>query len=191
MSDTEKKALILLAEGFEEIEALATSDILKRMGVKVTLAAIGEKMVKSSAGTKVEADTLLSAIKDPVSFDALIFPGGLPGATNLRDDALTGKILLEMEKANKIIAAICASPAAVLGSAKILRGRKITGYPTTESLSTGDEVTLTGDRAFRDGNIVTGKGPGATFDFAFLTGEAMGIPGETIASVKEKMFIKE
>lgn len=191
MSDIQKSALILLAEGFEEIEALATSDILKRLGVKTVLAAVKEKMVTSSAGTKVEANTLLSEVKDPASFDALIFPGGLPGATNLRDDALTGKLLMEMEKAGKVIAAVCASPAAVLGSAKILRGRKITGYPTTESLSTGDKVTLTGERAFRDGNIVTGKGPGATFDFAFLTAEAMGIGEETISNVKEKMFIKE
>ena len=189
MADKKKCVLILLADGFEEIEALATADILKRMGVQVTLASIREKAVTSSAGTVVLADTLLAEIKDPTSFDALVFPGGLPGATNLRDDALTREILIRMEEKNRILAAICASPAAVLGSSGILRGRKITGYPTTESLSLKDAVSLTGDRALQVGNIVTGKGPGATFDFAFLLGEALGIADEIISSVKEKMFV--
>ena len=189
MAESKKCVLILLADGFEEIEALASADILKRLGAEVTLASIREKAVTSSAGTVVLADTLLEEIKDPASFDALVFPGGLPGATNLRDDVLTHEILIQMNEKNRIIAAICASPAAVLGSSGILCGKKITGYPTTESLSLKDAVSLTGDRAIQDGNIVTGKGPGATFDFAFLLGKALGIGDETISSVKEKMFV--
>jgi len=118
-----KTAVILLAEGFEEVEAIAPIDVLRRAGVRVTIAGVNDRMVKSSRGIGVQAETLLKDYKEMP--DAIILPGGLPGVENRAKSGDVAEIVKAMNAAGKIIAAICAAPAAVLAPLGILDGKEL------------------------------------------------------------------
>ncbi len=158
----EKRAVIVLADGFEEIEAVAPIDILRRAGIKVDIAGLDKKIVPGSRGIKVETDLLFEEISDA---DALILPGGMPGSANL---AGSDKVLNSVRNLNgkgRLIAAICSSPAYVLIPAGILAGRKVTGFPGTESRFRGIAEFI--DRpVIRDVNIITSRGAGAALEFS-------------------------
>ena len=159
-----KRALLVLADGFEEIEAFAPFDILKRAGVDVLLTGLSAKEIKSARGAKILTDTILDE-KD-LSFDAVIFPGGSTGAENLSKSEKAKNLIRKMHEDGKIIAAICASPAVVLEPTGILKGKKVTGYPGTLKDSAEDAVCV-------DGNIVTSKGPGTAHLFGFKLAEIL------------------
>ncbi len=154
------KALVLLADGFEEIEALIPVDILRRGGVEVQLVSIKEDIVKSSSGTKIVSDM---KIKDVKEFDIIITPGGLPGAENLMNDSKVINLIKNAYVNNKWIASICASPI-VLDRADILSNKEFTCYPGFEKNITGTYVS---ERVVIDRNVITAMGPGVAFDFAF------------------------
>lgn len=159
-----KHSYLFLADGFEEIEALATVDILRRANIKVdTVAITPEKMVRGAHGVTVEADTTIDAI-DASQAMWLIMPGGLPGATYLHECEKLTAMLKAHHAAGGYIAAICASPAFVLAPLGILDGCEATGYPGT--------TAKCGNVKWRDtkvavcGNIITGNGPASTIQFA-------------------------
>ena len=184
-----KKVLILLADGFEEVEAVGTGDVLKRLGCQVVMAGVESEKVRSSASLYICADALLDSLSaDIASFDAAVLPGGLPGATNLRDNGKVKKIITEFAAEGKIVAAICAAPAA-LSAFGILEGKRVTGYPGCEKLSSAAGLAFTGNRVERDGNIVTGKGPGVSLEFGAEIGRALGVEEEKINSVLDAMFV--
>ena len=109
-----KKAIVFLAEGFEEMEAIGTVDILRRGGVNALTASITDDLnVTGAHGIKLVADVTLGAL-DLSDADALILPGGLPGSTNLNECVPLKEALLEQYRNNKIVAAICATPASSL-----------------------------------------------------------------------------
>lgn len=180
-----KKVAVVLADGFEEIEALAPSDILKRLGYEVVLAGIKPGVVHGSHGFPVQAPAFLGDLPAE-GLDALVLPGGLPGATNLRDCDLVIRRLREMHAAGKTVAAICAAPI-VLHKAGLTGGRRITGYPGSEQMAPG--LTYTGERTETDRGVVTGKGPGAAFEFAFALAAALGSTAEEIRNVKQQMLV--
>ena len=155
---------VFLATGFEDIEAIAPVDIMRRAGLDVqTVSITGEKVVTSAHGIGIVSDLLLSDV-DFSQADMLVLPGGLPGSTNL--DAcqlLTGAIKRHFE-AGGAIAAICAAPL-VFGHLGLLQGRYATCYPGVESELKG--ATYTAAIVERDGNIITGKGPAAAFEFGY------------------------
>jgi 4-methyl-5(b-hydroxyethyl)-thiazole monophosphate biosynthesis len=162
-----KKALVLLADGFEEVEAITPIDYLRRAGVEVTVAAIGESMTVTGrwTGLKVQADTTLS--KATGEWDAVILPGGMPGASNLAASKETGLLLKEMAAANKLICAICASPAVVLAPLGLLDGKRFTCYPGMEKKLSSDILSsFFGDRVVVDENIITSRGAGTAGEFA-------------------------
>ncbi|MBP5530901.1 MAG: DJ-1/PfpI family protein [Lentisphaeria bacterium] len=176
------KVLLLLAPGFEEIEALGTCDVLRRLGVEVTLAALGEREVAGAHGIKVVADAELDKL-DVSPFDAVVLPGGMPGAVNL---LAVKDLVTDFAREGKVTAAICAAPI-VLSAAGVLMGRTFTMYPGFgKYLRPGEEPT--GRMVEIDGTVVTGKGPGATFFFAAAVARVLGVAPASTGEVLGSMF---
>lgn len=167
-----KKVALFLANGFEEIEALGTVDILRRAEIPVTTVSIyKEKEVTGAHNMTVVADTIYDEL-DFSTVDVLVLPGGMPGAQYLNEhDGLKEQVKLFAERGNKV-AAICAAPM-VLGGLNLLEGKKATCYPGFESKLIGAETSA--DSVVVSDNIITGKGPAFVFDFALqLVEEIVG-----------------
>lgn len=159
-----KKILEFLADGFEDIEALAPVDILRRGGVDIVTVSIMDSLtVKSAHGVEMKADVMFDDA-DIEGADMLMLPGGMPGAENLKNHAGLRDALKRHAAAGKKIGAICAAPM-VLGDLGLLRGRRATCYPGFECFLEGAEYTA--DLFTVDGNIITGKGPAAAFPYAY------------------------
>ena len=181
------KAYEFLANGFEDIEALAPVDILRRGGVEVKTVSISNSlMVKSAHGITVKADLLFDEVDD-FDADILMLPGGMPGAANLNLHEGLRKLLVKQNENGKRLGAICAAPM-VLGSVGVLKGKRATCYPGFEKRLTGAECT--GELCTIDGNITTGKGPAAAFIYGFTLLEQL--TSIAIAKeVKDGMLIPE
>lgn len=167
---------LFLATGFEEVEALATVDLLRRANLEVLTVSISkEPAVVGAHHVTVIADTTIDKLPEELP-DALVLPGGLPGAQNLHDCApLMQRIRKQLDN-QRLVAAICASPAFILGEEGLLKGKNATCYPGCEAKM--KDATVMGDMVTQDGNIITGKGPAASFAFALtiirqLMGEAV------------------
>jgi len=166
------KIFLFLADGFEETEAVATIDILRRGGLEViTVSVTGRNVVTGAHGIAVVADRLF----DETEFSdggMLVLPGGNPGTENLgKHDGLRA-LLLRYYNAGKRIAAICAAPS-ILGELKMLEGKHATVYPGCEKSLQG--ATIIDAHAVKDGTIITAKGPGSVFDFGLaIVAELVG-----------------
>ena len=158
------KVYEFLANGFEDIEALGPVDVLRRGGLDVkTVSVSGDLMVSSAHGVQVKADMLF----EDVNFDdadLLLIPGGMPGAKNIDEHDGVRRALVAHAANEKLIGAICAGPM-VLGHLGLLRGKKATCYPGFEDQLHG--AVYTAAPFTIDGNIITGKGPGATLAYAY------------------------
>ena len=168
-----KKVIILLAEGFEEIEAITPIDYLRRAGIEVTVVAIGSSLtVKGARGVSVNADMNLREAGSG-SFDAVIIPGGMPGAANIAASKEAGALITEAAAAGKRICAICAAPAVVLAPLGLLSGKKFTCYPGMEEKVSDGKWT---DASVAiDGNIITSRGAGTAGVFAIaVIGQLLG-----------------
>ena len=153
---------VFLAEGFEEIEALATVDILRRAGMDVkTVSVTDKKEVTGSHGITVIADITEINLED---MDAAVLPGGMPGTLNLKaSDSVQNAIKYAFDN-NKLMCAICAAPL-VFGNAGFLKGKKAACYPGFETELIGADVVY--EPVARDGNIITSRGAGTAHLFAF------------------------
>lgn len=157
------KAVVFLADGFEECEALIVVDILRRAGIETVMASIGEQLeVVSSRHIKVLADAMAKDV-DYDSANLVFLPGGRLGTENLKYSAIVQKIVKNFAE-KKHVAAICAAPS-ILEDLGLLTGKKVTCHPDFENQMDG--AVLTGESVTVDGNIITGQGLGATFPFAF------------------------
>jgi 4-methyl-5(b-hydroxyethyl)-thiazole monophosphate biosynthesis len=171
-----KNAIVLLAEGFEEVEAITPIDYMRRAGIDVTVAAIGKNLsVKGARGITVIADDTLQELvriekADAASWDAVVIPGGMPGAANIAASKEASALIREMAAAGKLVCAICASPVIVLAPLGLLSGRKFTCYPGMEEKveasvrATG--ATWTDEHVVIDGNFITSRGAGTAGEFA-------------------------
>lgn len=155
-----KKVLVLLAEGFEEIEAVTIIDVLRRAGVAVTSAALGETCVAGAHAMSLMADCRLDDVRDE-PFDAILLPGGMPGARNLRDDPRVLQRLRKQEQDGRYLGAICAAPIA-LEAAGVLKEKRATSYPGYDLPS----ARYCDDRVVTDGKVTTSRGPGTALEFA-------------------------
>jgi len=155
-----KRVLIALAEGFEEIEALATADVLKRAGLDVVLAGLPGTMVKGRSGIRVVTDKRIDEVESK-DFDCLVLPGGNPGYVNLGKSKKILELINDFDKQKKQIAAICAAPS-ILAKAGILDDRRATIFPGMER----DVPRPRSGKVVVDGHIITSQGPGTTLDFA-------------------------
>lgn len=154
---------LLLADGFEEIEALTPVDILRRAGIEVKTYSITDELcVCGSHNIMVDADDYLANIEYE-KIDAVILPGGMPGTENLQNCKDVIHLLEYANKNRKLICAICAAPK-ILGEIGILNGKKATCYPDFDDKLTG--ATYTGERVVVDGRIITSKGMGTAMDFS-------------------------
>ena len=164
------KTAVICMNGFEEVEGLTVVDMLRRLGIECDI--VGKSAdITGSHGIVIKADKLLKEIKSE-DYSAIILPGGLPGATNLRDDSKVISLVKEMNKAGKIVAAICAAPI-VLERAGVLEGRGFTAYPGVgEKIEGGnfkEELVV----------IITSRGPATSMEFAFAIAEALGVNADS------------
>ena len=169
---------VFLATGFEDIEAIAPVDIMRRAGLQVqTVSITGEKVVQSAHGVGITSDILLSEV-DFQAAEMLVLPGGLPGSTNLDACQPLTKAIKQHFEEGGAVAAICAAPL-VFGHLGLLEGRRATCYPGVERELKG--ATYTAAIVEQDGNIITGKGPAAAFEFGYtivdyFLGEGASMP---------------
>ncbi len=159
-----KTSFVFLADGFEEVEALTSVDVMRRAGMPVVTVSINEDQVVTGAhGVQVVADSLYSD-NDYSGAEWLVLPGGMPGATNLASHEDLCRQLVSQDECGGKVAAICASPSVVLAQLGILNGRTAVCYPGMEA---DVEGVKWGDSAVAvDDNIVTGNGPAAAAPFA-------------------------
>ncbi len=188
MDKTKEKAVwIVLADGFEETEAIVPADVLRRLKIPVILTGLEKEEVRGSHGIVVKADCLLreTSLDDCI---AIVLPGGLPGAIHLRDSAVLAERLAKASESGKIVAAICAAPIALERAGLTSGGsRRITGYPGSETMAPG--LAYTGKNTERDGNLVTGKAPGAAFAFAAEIAVALGKSRSEVEDLYREMFV--
>ena len=153
---------VLLADGFEEIEALTPVDMLRRAGLTVLTVGITSKVAVGAHGISVICDKLPDEI-DLDMISTVILPGGMPGSLNLDASPFTDKILESVNARGGRIAAICAAPL-VLGRRGLLAGKRATCYPGFESELAG--ATVTDESVVTDDNITTAKGMGVALEFS-------------------------
>lgn len=171
-----KKVLVLLAKGFEEIEAVTVIDILRRAHVKVHICSIDKEFVEGSHGITIKSDVRLEYIdinKD--LYDLIYLPGGMPGAANLRDDIRVIELLKKYSGDNVLLSAICAAPI-VLNEAGLLKDKEATSFPgfreVIDCRKYLEELTVS------SGNIITSRGPATAMELGFTLLEKLGLEAE-------------
>ncbi len=165
---------VFLANGFEETEAIAPIDILRRSELDVKTVGIGEEVVVSSHGIAVIPDITEVDFVPSDDIDMIVLPGGMPGTLNLEKSRTVQEAIDYCAQNGKYIAAICAAPS-ILGKKGLLQGKKAVCFPGFEQFLEGAEIPEQG--VVRDGNIITAKGAGAAIEFGLelsktLAGEA-------------------
>ena len=177
---------IFLADGFEDIEAIGTIDILRRCGLQVQILSVtGKRVVTSARGTIVKTDSLFRK-NHLIHCDALILPGGLKGAETMNKNSVLRLAVSQQAHEGTLIAAICAAPM-VLGTAGILKGRHVTIYPGMEEHIEGAIVHRDAYVVEHD-NIITAAGPAATSLFAFAVARRLVSNVEIVDQVERDML---
>ncbi len=156
------KIAVLLADGFEEVEALTPIDLLRRANLDVDLIGIENETVTGAHGIRVNADTVASRA-DISIYDSVILPGGMPGTLNLDKASFTDKLLKSVISKGGRIAAICAAPL-ILGKRGLLEGKEAICYPGFEDELLGARISK--KSVVTDGLITTAKGMGVALEFA-------------------------
>ena len=181
-----KKAAVLLAEGFEETEAVSIIDVLRRAQVETFIVSVsGAGPVTGAHDIRITADRKLEEL-DVGQLDAVVLPGGMPGAANLAGSEAVRELLRKAAAADLVIGAICAGPIA-LAAAGVIKGRRATCYPGFEDRL--NDAQVTGARVETDGRVVTGKGPGAALEFGLGLLEALDLDSEA-GQLKEAMLVR-
>lgn len=177
---------LFLADGFEDIEAIGTIDILRRCGLQVqSLSVTGKRVVTSARGTIVKADSLFRK-NHLVHCDALVLPGGLKGAETMNKNTVLRMAISQQAHEGTLIAAICAAPM-VLGTVGVLKGRHATIYPGMENEIEGAIVHRDAYVVEHD-NIITAAGPAATSMFAFSIARRLVSNPEIVDQVANDML---
>ena len=177
---------LFLADGFEETEALATLDVMRRAKMDVVTVGVTGESVTGSHKVEVKADTTIDKIST-ADFDVLMLPGGLPGTTNLRDSKEVISLVQQSAQDEKIISAICAAPI-VLKDAGVADDKHITGYPACEQFSKKHKFSFTGNDVEVDGKIITAKAMGKAHLFAFAIAKALGFSDDEIKNLSHSTF---
>lgn len=166
---TKERVLVPLAEGFEETEAIAIIDVLRRAELDVVSASLGEIRVRGAHDIIVEADQRWEDVElDTIT--ALVLPGGMPGTLHLRDDGRVVEFARRLASRDLLVAAVCAAPM-VLAAAGVLDGdTPFTCHPSVRDKIEGLSAS-TEPRVIRSGNVITSQGPGTAIEFALAVVE--------------------
>jgi 4-methyl-5(b-hydroxyethyl)-thiazole monophosphate biosynthesis len=156
------KAIVILANGFEEVEAITPADFLQRAGVDVILVGIDGGSIRGSHGIIVEPNTSIESA--PNDADCIIIPGGMPGSANIAASEAAIKLIRSRFESGKLVAAICAAPAIVLAKSGIIRGKRVTCYPGYEDKLVDSHWSEA--RVVVDGNIITSRAAGTAAEFS-------------------------
>lgn len=178
------RVLVPLAEGFEEIEAVAVVDLLRRAGIAVRTAALGSREVTGSHGITVLADIGLDEAV-AADYDMIVLPGGMPGAKHLNADARVIELLQQLAAAGRYTAAICAAPS-VLAHAGLLRDRTATSFPGFLLADSAPGLRLSEAPVVIDGKVATSRGPGTAIPFALALIELLEGP-EARRAVQDRL----
>lgn len=163
--------LVPVADGTEELEAVAIIDVLRRAGAAVTVASVsGRRQITASRGVVITADALIEDCT-ATDFDLVVLPGGIPGAEHLRDSAPLTRMLKTQREKGALYGAICASPALVLEHHGLLAGRQATCHPGFAAHLT--DKGRVADRVVIDGNCLTSRGAGTAVEFALAIVERL------------------
>ncbi len=180
------KIAIILAEGFEELEATAIIDVLRRAGIEVVSAGLTEGPVSSARKVKLIPDTVIDSLNSD-DFDMLVLPGGIPGSDNLNADKRVGDLIRDFDNKGKLNGAICAAPY-VLANAGVLEGKHATSYPTFKDRL--GNVEYEEKTVVTDGNVMTSRGPGTAICFGLAIVERFLGP-EKAREIKDAMLVNQ
>lgn len=180
------KALIIIAQGSEEIETVTITNLLVRAGIKVTLASVDRLQVTAARGLQLTADALIDDIPSTDEFDVVVLPGGVKGANNIAQNDTARKLLVMRHERRQLIAAICASPALVLQKWQLLNGYHATCYPEFMT----ELPHYLADKVVQDRHILTSQGPATAAELSFAIIKL--IAGELCAEqvAQSTLFIK-
>lgn len=176
----EKRVLLPIAQGTEDMEAVITIDILRRAGISVKVAGENE-IISCARGVRIIPDILIDQIDEEEIFDAVILPGGKEGTRNILNNSKIESILLNHKSNNKIIAAICAAPAILVEQKLIPENSIITSHPSASDIFLNYKYTE--KDVVRDGNFITSRGAGTAIDFALFIVEVL-----LNSEIKEKII---
>lgn len=179
------KVLIPIADGTEEVEAIAVVDVLRRAGAEVTVAAVNHDLqITASRGSKIVADKLFTECMTE-TYDLIVLPGGMPGAEHLRDCKELINMLRKQHQEKRLYAAICASPVTILQHHGFLKGIRATCHPSMfAQLKIKDE-----SRVVVDKNCITSQGPGTALEFGIKLVELL-FDKKTAEQIAQAMVIK-
>jgi protein deglycase len=178
------RVAVILADGFEEVEAMAIIDVLRRAEIVTVIAGLHDGHVTSTRKVKVIPDTTIDTVKVD-DFDMIVLPGGQPGADNLNADPRVKELITSFSRKGKLTGAICAAPI-VLASAGVLRGKRATSYPSYSS-SLGGAI-YEEQSVVTDGNVLTSRGAGTALTFSLAIVERL-MGNEKAQKIRQAMLI--
>lgn len=176
---------IILADGFEEVEAIAIIDVLRRAGITTVVAGLHDGHITSARKVKIIPDATIDTVKAS-DFDMLVLPGGQPGTDNLNADPRVKELIVRFSEQGKLTGAICAAPT-VLANAGILQGKHATSFPSYRDRLGGAFYEETA--VVTDGKVMTSRGPGTAFAFGLAIVERL-VNKEKAQNIREAMLIK-
>lgn len=180
-----KRALVFLAEGVEEMEAVIAVDVLRRAGIEVVTVSTGDVLeVLASRGVRLLADAMLEAV-DPAAFDAVVIPGGAGGSRRLSKDPRVLQIVRAAVQTRRCVAAVCAGPL-VLQAAGVMADVRMTCHPGVRDQFPADRVC--DERVVEDGLFITSQGPGTSMEFALAIATRL-VGSETATRVWEGLLL--
>lgn len=183
-----KRSIVLLAPGYEELEAVTIVDVLRRADVSVDVVSVeNTKLVMGAHGLKIEATRMLEDVAHDAVADLIVLPGGGPGAERLREHLGVHELIKKYQKEGAFIGAICAAPTVLAGAIDI-NGKRLTCYPGCEgALETAGAQLMQNEDVVVDGSLITGRGPGAAISFSIQLVETL-LGSEKAISVKRGLY---
>jgi 4-methyl-5(b-hydroxyethyl)-thiazole monophosphate biosynthesis len=178
------RVAVIIADGFEEVEAVAVIDVLRRAEIDTAIVGLHEGNVTSARKVRIIPDTMIDSVRAE-DFDVIVLPGGQPGSDNLNADARVKELVRQFSKKGKITAAICAAPY-VLANAGVLSGKHVTCYPTYKD-RLGDSV-YEEKSVVIDGNVLTSRGAGTALDFGIAIIEKL-VGRDKALKIRDSMLI--